>query len=119
YPSPSQYPSRNPFIISCDDVTTFGKTNDVVLLREPRSDIASHRQSFWQIARETTRTLKAGTSARRNPDGTVTGSTRGALPGNASVTMARNFSANASLRTVRHIRRPSWRLPSEAMAPST
>src|SRR5260370_8332516 len=48
-PSPSQYPSRKPCLISCDDVTTVGHCNDAVLLFDPFSHTPTHRHSFSPI----------------------------------------------------------------------
>ena len=118
YPSPSQYPSRNP-ASSRDDVTTRGKVNAEVFARDPRSGTPSQRHNREPIARDTTRTRYRGISRARKPEGTRTASTRGFTAANASANIARYFAANSALFTTSVIRRPSCRLPSAATAPST
>ena len=66
-------------------MTTCGKTNERVLLREPSSDTLNHRQSFSPIARDTVRTRNIGIGRPRNDEGTISDSTAEEEPGNASV----------------------------------
>src|ERR1700675_1729427 len=93
-PSPSQYPSRNPCIISFDDVTTRGNLKAFVLLLEPVSGMPSHRQSFSPACRDTTLTLNIERVLFKKPEGTRTGCTCGTSGGNASANIAWYFRAN-------------------------